>query len=66
MALCDMRFCIKCNTDTMHTNGRCNNCSVKEEAEKIRMWEVMDVSTKLTNLRERIEKLERNQHPIYF
>lgn len=66
MALCDMRFCIKCNKDTMHTNGHCNDCSVKEEAERIRMWEVMDVSTKLTNLRERIEKLERNKYPMYF
>ena len=66
MALCDMRFCIKCNNQTMHTNGRWNNCTVREQEEKERMWEVMDVSTKLTDLRKRIEKLEQKQYPMYF
>lgn len=66
MALCNFKFCLKCNNETMHTNGKCNNCSVKEEEERIRMWEVMDVSTKLTDLRKRIEHLEQNQYPVRY
>lgn len=57
-------FCPLCKKDTAHYNGKCGICSEKREKERVRMWEAQDIETKITNLRQRIEKLE--QGPMRF
>ncbi len=55
----DHEYCPVCKKDTVHYNGKCGNCLDKKEKERVRMWEAQDIETKITNLRERIEKLEQ-------
>ena len=59
MAYIEDRNCCHCNKVTMHTNGKCSDCSAKEKAERVRMWNAQDLDTKLNNIRERLEDLER-------
>ena len=65
MAYVRQEYCEKCGIDTAHidSNG-CQICLNKKNAEKERMWEAQDVDTKITDLRKRIEWLERS--PIRF
>jgi hypothetical protein len=60
MAYIHDSFCSNCKTITQHINWKCTVCSEALEKERIRVWEAHDIEWKLTNLRERIEKLERN------
>lgn len=55
----DENYCDRCKKVTGHYNGKCGQCKAKEEAERARVWEAQDIETKLTNLRQRIEGLER-------
>ena len=59
MAFCRTEYCRRCDKEVMHTNGNCNECREEEWTEKIRAWESQSTNAKLTDLRERIEKLER-------
>lgn len=53
------KFCEKCDSVTGHYDGKCGKCLDKQSKEKERMWEAQDISTKITDLRKRIEMLER-------
>jgi hypothetical protein len=55
----ETKYCDRCEVTTQHYNGECGVCLDKKDKERIRMWEAQDVDTKLTNLRLRVENLER-------
>jgi len=59
MAYVDFRHCIACGKGTNHTNDKCNECWKKAEDERVKNWESMSTEAKLTDIRERIECLER-------
>jgi hypothetical protein len=60
MAYVRLEYCDACKTMTNHINNDgCTICLSKKKAEKDRMWEAQDISTKITDLRKRIEELER-------
>lgn len=61
MALVNEEWCERCQKNVFYTNGKCNICADKKNKERIRMWEAQDIETKITNLRERIEGLERGE-----
>jgi len=52
-------YCPTCKKDTLHENIECVECCKKEKEEKEFAWEMLSNSDKLTDLRKRIEKLER-------
>jgi len=58
--------CEVCKTVTPHHNGNCARCASKKAKEAERMWEAQDTDTKLTDIRKRIEKLERDRFPARF
>ena len=60
MALIIDEYCLVCKTQTIHINNNCAFCMEKKRKEYIRMWEAQDIETKLTDLRKRIEILERS------
>lgn len=51
--------CEYCGTETQHHNHECGECQARKEKERIRVWNALDVETRLTHLRERMERLER-------
>jgi len=56
---CHTAYCSTCQKDTMHEDQRCSECYKREKEEKEFAWEMLSNSDKLTDLRKRIEKLER-------
>lgn len=61
MAYVREEWCEKCQRKTMHINNDgCGICYEKKKAEQERIWEAQDPETKMTNLRKRIEELERD------
>ena len=52
-------FCQECKKDTMHWNGKCQECFKKEEELRIGLWEALSLKDQIKDLRERIEKLEK-------
>jgi predicted amidophosphoribosyltransferase len=65
MAFIRDEFCYKCNKTSSHVNGRCSDCFEKSEKERIKQWESQTLEEKLTNIRERLETLERPITRIY-
>jgi predicted amidophosphoribosyltransferase len=59
MARFDFKHCNVCNEKTNHTNGKCDACWKTKEDKRIKDWEAMSVDEKLTNMRERMERMER-------
>ncbi len=60
MAYIRSEYCDVCKRNTNHINNDgCIPCFEKKAKEKERMWEAQDADTKITNLRKRIEELER-------
>lgn len=59
MAYVTTKQCNKCKEYTTHINMSCSKCSAIEKEEQVKAWESMSIEKKLTDLRERIEKLER-------
>lgn len=59
MAFIRQEDCHVCETMTAHTNGRCNICRAKEENARVELWNSLPVNDRLTDIRKRIEKLER-------
>jgi len=61
MAFVRDEYCDKCGRHTPHINSDgCQICLNKKAKEAERMWEAQDSDTKITDLRKRIERLERN------
>jgi phage FluMu protein Com len=55
----EIKECPRCKDVTQHYDGKCNRCEKIDADEKERAWESQHIETKITNLRKRIEKLER-------
>ena len=62
MAYVRFEYCEKCGKETHHMNNDgCTICLDKKAKEAERMWEAQDLETKITDLRKRVEFLERPQ-----
>lgn len=60
MAYVRMEHCETCGIQTNHIdNDGCTICLNKKKKEAERMWEAQDMDTKITDLRKRVEYLER-------
>ena len=59
MVMARHMWCASCKRDTLHHNGWCCHCESIKEEKRIREWESKRIEEKLTDLRERIEKLEQ-------
>ena len=59
MALIDAKYCPQCEIVTSHINGECSPCKKRFNDIRIAQWDALSVDERLTNLRERMEKLER-------
>ena len=59
MAFIQMKYCSRCEKETQHCNGVCPVCSERSERERIALWNALTVDEKLSDLRKRVEKLER-------
>lgn len=55
-------FCDDCDEETQHGDGECGVCCSRKKRERIRVWNALDVDTRLTDLRERVERLEAGPH----
>jgi hypothetical protein len=64
MAFINDSYCPRCKKMTSHLNGECSICSDKEERKRIAKWNALTTNKKLSNLRKRVESLERG--PIRF
>lgn len=61
MAFVRDQLCIRCGQTTTHINGQCAVCSKIDRENEIRNWESMSIERKLTDIRNRLEKLEQGQ-----
>lgn len=52
-------WCDYCEAETLHHNGKCTKCTARQERERIRKWNAQSTARKLSDLRKRVEKLER-------
>jgi len=52
-------MCYVCKKVTTHHDGKCCLCFEKAEKKRIRTWEAKSTKAKLSDLRKRIEELER-------
>jgi hypothetical protein len=59
MAFLDFNYCFKCEKETQHINGNCLFCCERLDRERIAKWNAQTIDEKLSNLRKRIEELER-------
>jgi len=64
MALVQHKECDACHTTTQHINGDCIECRHIKRKQEIAAWEVLPVERKLSDLRERIEELEKASGPL--
>jgi hypothetical protein len=61
MAYVRTEYCDVCKRETNFYNSLgCGICLAKQVKQQERMWEAQDPETKITNLRHRIEALERS------
>ena len=60
MAFVRIEYCHKCGKETQHVNRRCSECVYAEEEACRKAWDSMTTEWKLSNLRDRIEKLEQS------
>jgi hypothetical protein len=59
MVLARDEWCDYCEAQTMHHNRECTACAARKERERIRKWNAQSAARKLTDLRKRVEALER-------
>ena len=64
MAFVRDEYCPECEKTTMHTDRKCNACYAAKEKARIAEWNQMDVDKRLSDLRRRVEELERG--PVRF
>lgn len=58
MAFIDAKYCSRCEIVTSHVNGECFSCKKRFNDVRIAQWDALTVDERLTDLRERLEKLE--------
>jgi len=59
-------MCIKCGHVTPHTNHKCSNCSEKETRLAKARWDALTDSEKIEELKERIDRIERDHTPTVY
>lgn len=58
MALVRDEYCRTCETEKMHINGRCRDCSERERREALAAWQAKTTDEKLLDLHKRMLKVE--------
>lgn len=61
MAFIQARYCAKCNKQTRHIDGECEECLNHFSTKELEKWNGQSLEDKIKNLRERIERLERGE-----
>ena len=59
MAYINTEYCPKCESETRHTNGKCNDCAAREYREQTAAWNALTTEEKMQDLRRRVERMER-------
>lgn len=61
MAFIRAQYCTKCNKQTRHIDGECEECLDIFATKYLEKWSRQSLEDKLENLRERIERLEKGE-----
>ena len=59
MAFINDSYCPHCERVTQHVNMGCVVCNERKERERIATWNALTTDEKLSDLRKRVEGLER-------
>lgn len=59
MAFVQNIYCPACEKIMIHTDGECNVCWTAKNEARIAEWNAMSVDKRLSDLRRRVEALER-------
>lgn len=58
MAFVERKYCPICEKETIYVNGSCKECSDRKQREKQAIWEIKTQEEKITDLNNRVKKLE--------
>lgn len=58
MALIRSQYCIFCEAEKTHTNGKCNDCRSREHREAMAAWHAKTTDEKLLDIHKRLLALE--------